>query len=74
MPLDPQLQQAIAAHMQYMRDLGIVEFYRRGNPSVIEPTPRSPSFPYVSLVPSQPPGRLVYFSAKPRRSAARDPV
>jgi uracil-DNA glycosylase family 4 len=31
MPLDPQLHQAIAAHMQYLRDLGIVEFYRRSS-------------------------------------------
>src|ERR1700760_224627 len=32
MPLDPQLQQAIAAHMQYLRDLGIFDIYRRDNP------------------------------------------
>jgi uracil-DNA glycosylase len=36
MPLDPQTQQAIAAHMQYLRDLGIFEFYRR-EPIAIEP-------------------------------------
>jgi DNA polymerase len=32
MPLDPQLQQAISAHMQYLRDLGIFDFYRRDVP------------------------------------------
>src|ERR1700678_79349 len=32
MPLDFQFQQAIAAHMQYLRDLGIFEFYRRSSP------------------------------------------
>src|SRR5450432_3358856 len=32
MSLDLQLQQAIAAHMQYLRDLGIFEFYRRSSP------------------------------------------
>jgi uracil-DNA glycosylase len=32
MPFDLQLQQAIAAHMQYLRDLGIFDFYRRSNP------------------------------------------
>jgi uracil-DNA glycosylase family 4 len=32
MPFDPQSQQAIAAHMQYLRDLGIYDFYRRSSP------------------------------------------
>jgi hypothetical protein len=49
MPFDPQLQQAIAAHMQYLRDLGIFEFYRRSSPDD-EGTARSivdsaPAFP-----------------------------
>jgi uracil-DNA glycosylase len=60
MPLDPQTQQAIAAHMQYLRDLGIFEFYRR-EPVVIEPIaieyvveepvipPRKPVLPQPSI-------------------------
>ncbi len=47
MSFDPQSQQAIAAHMQYLRDLGIFEFYRRDTLVVIEPTPQEPLIPYV---------------------------
>jgi uracil-DNA glycosylase family 4 len=41
MPLDPQTQQAVAAHMQYLRDLGIFEFYRR-EPIAIESVVEEP--------------------------------
>ncbi|HTZ60546.1 MAG TPA: uracil-DNA glycosylase [Acidobacteriaceae bacterium] len=36
MPFDSQLQQAIAAHMQYLRDLGVYDFYRRDSPNLAE--------------------------------------
>jgi DNA polymerase len=39
MPLDPQMQQAVAAHLQYLRDLGIFDFYRRDQPISIAPEP-----------------------------------
>ncbi len=44
MPLDLQTQEAIAAHMQYLRDLGIFDFYRRSGPDVaVEPVAASPA-------------------------------
>jgi uracil-DNA glycosylase len=66
MLLDPQSQQAIAAHMQYLRDLGIFEFYRRSNPEiadehadnralVIEPAAEEPDIALRKPVPLQPP-------------------
>ena len=36
MPFDPQLQQTIAAHMQFLRDLGVYDFYRRSHPPFAE--------------------------------------
>ena len=69
MPLDPQLQQAIAAHLQYMRDLGIVDFYRRGDPaSVIELTPEESLIPPRKPLPSQPP--VGSFVSPPSRAEA----
>ena len=38
MALDPKLRQAIAGHLQYLRDLGISDFYRRGEPLPVEPS------------------------------------
>ncbi len=35
MPLDPKTQEAIAAHVQYLRDLGIFDFYRRSGPGIV---------------------------------------
>jgi DNA polymerase len=58
MPLDPQTQQAIAAHMQYLRDLGIFEFYRREpiaiEPIAIESVAEEPVIPPRKPVPAQP--------------------
>src|ERR1700678_3294637 len=65
MPFDPQLQQAIAAHMQYLRDLGIYDFYRRSNPQfadekaeddpvAISLAPQEPVIPPRKPVPLQP--------------------
>jgi DNA polymerase len=65
MPFDPQLQQAIAAHMQFLRDLGIYDFYRRSHPPFAEekleddPVPISlpaqePVIPPRKPVPPQP--------------------
>jgi uracil-DNA glycosylase family 4 len=69
MPLDPQLQQAIAAHLQYMRDLGIVDFYRRGEPaSLIEPTLEEPLIPPRKPMPSQSP--VGSFVSPPSRGEA----
>jgi uracil-DNA glycosylase len=52
MALDSQLQQAIAAHLQYMRDLGIFDFYRRENPYPIEIT--EPVIPRAKPIAPQP--------------------
>src|SRR5579859_5362513 len=68
MSFDPQLQQAIAAHMQYMRDLGIYDFYRRATDIVLEPTPEEPVIPPRQPVPSQPP--VGSFVAPPSRIEA----
>jgi uracil-DNA glycosylase family 4 len=54
MQLDPQKQQAIAAHMQYLRDLGIFDFYRRETIVAIEPAPQEPVIPQRKPVPPQP--------------------
>jgi uracil-DNA glycosylase len=36
--LDPQLQSALAARIRYFRDLGVYDFYRRGEPLPFEET------------------------------------
>ncbi len=65
MPLDPQSQQAISAHIQYLRDLGIFDFYRReidhnaesvlaANLVTNEPTPQEPVIPPRKPIPPQP--------------------
>jgi uracil-DNA glycosylase family 4 len=33
--LDPELQRAVAARVRYFRDLGIFDFYRRGEPAMV---------------------------------------
>jgi len=43
-PLDPGLRQAIAARLQYYRDMGITDFYRRAA-SAAQPQPAEPSAP-----------------------------
>jgi uracil-DNA glycosylase family 4 len=79
MPLDPQLQQAIAAHMQYLRDLGIYDFYRRSNPQfadeqaddvpvAISVIPEEPVIPPRKPVPPQP--AVGSFVAPPSRGEA----
>src|SRR6202162_3680643 len=68
MSFDPQLQQAIAAHMQYLRDLGIYDFYRRDTDVVIEPTPEEPVIPPRQPVSPQPP--VGSFVAPPSRIEA----
>src|SRR5580698_3505175 len=68
MSFDPQQQQAIAAHMQYLRDLGIFDFYRRDTVVAIEPTPQEPVIPPLNRVPSQPP--VGSFVAPPSRAEA----
>src|SRR6202167_581644 len=53
MPFNPQLQQAIAAHMQYLRDLGIFDFYRRSNPQFADE--KADDVPVaISLAPQEP--------------------
>jgi uracil-DNA glycosylase len=65
MPFDSQLQQAISAHLQYLRDLGIYDLYRRdipeqaetlaaGSQIAVEPIPEVPVIPPRKLVPPQP--------------------
>jgi uracil-DNA glycosylase len=74
MPFDSQLQQAIAAHMQYLRDLGVFDFYRRENPypaELLDPEPENleaPLIPRTKPVAPQPEiGALV---AAPNRAEA----
>ena len=74
MSFDPQMQQAIAAHMQYLRDLGIYDFYRRDTDIVIEPTARGARHSPTSARPTAAACRLVCRPAQPYRSVARDPV
>ena len=80
MPFDPQSQQAIAAHMQYLRDLGIFDFYRRSIPvcrgdgtvipSLSNSLHRSPSFPHASpSLRSRLSARLSLLQAVPKRCA-----
>src|ERR1700716_4285525 len=68
MSFDPQLQQAIAAHMQYLRDLGIYDFYPRDTGFVIEPTPEEPVIPPRQPVSPLPP--VGSFVAPPSRIEA----
>ena len=68
MSFDPQLQQAIAAHMQYLRDLGIYDFYRRDTETVIEPIPEESVIPPRQPVSPQPP--IGSFVAPPSRVEA----
>ncbi len=79
MPFDPQLQQAIAAHMQYLRDLGIYDFYRRSSPQfadekaddepvAISLAPQEPVIPPRKPVPLQP--AVGSFVAPPSRAEA----
>jgi uracil-DNA glycosylase len=79
MPLDPPLQQAIAAHMQYLRDLGIFEFYRRSSPDeeatarcVVDSAPAIPLTAEETVIrkpiPVQPP--VGSFVSPPSRSEA----
>ncbi len=39
MPLDPKLKEQLAERVRFYRELGIYDFYRRGNVSVGPPTP-----------------------------------
>jgi uracil-DNA glycosylase len=68
MSFDPQLQQAIAAHMQYLRDLGIFDFYRRGHPEAIEPPTQEPLIPPAKPVLAQP--AIGSFVSPPSRAEA----
>jgi uracil-DNA glycosylase len=68
MPLDPQQQQAISAHMQYLRDLGIYDFYRRDIPLEIAVAPEESLIPVRKPVPVQPP--VGSFVAPPSRAEA----
>jgi uracil-DNA glycosylase len=68
MSFDPQLQQAIAAHMQYLRDLGIYDFYRRDAIVTGEPALEEPVIPLRKPIPPQPPAGS--FVAPPSRAEA----
>ncbi len=62
MPLDPQLGRSIAAHLSYLRDLGIFDIYRRSGVALSEdaavpiviPAPQEPLIPRRNPFPSQP--------------------
>ena len=45
MPLDPQLGRSIAAHLSYLRDLGIFDIYRRSGVALSEDRRRSHRYP-----------------------------
>jgi DNA polymerase len=68
MPLDPQQQQAIAAHLQYLRDLGIHDFYRRSVSDPVELTTEEPVIPPRNPVP--PPPSVGSFVAPASRAEA----
>src|ERR1700723_2858237 len=68
MSFDPQSQQAIAAHMQYLRALGIFDFYRRDSVVATEPTPQEHVIPPRNPVSAQPP--VGSFVAPPSRAEA----
>ncbi len=52
MPLDPAVQHAIAARLQYLRDLGIYDLYRRCEPQP-EPESATSAIPTLSVAPTQ---------------------
>src|ERR1700722_16069987 len=76
MPLDPPMQQAIAAHLQYLRDLGIYDLYRRGNPEPVQEPAEEPAsiqekeplIPVRQPMPPQP--AIGSFVAPPSRAEA----
>jgi uracil-DNA glycosylase family 4 len=49
MPLDPPLQQAVAAHLQYLRDLGIYDLYRRDSPEPVQESSQKPAEELASI-------------------------
>jgi DNA polymerase len=80
---DPELQQAIAGHVRYFRDLGIFDLYRRGEPlvdSVLEETlntaAHSTSTPITTPSVTDPSSHDVFenFPEMPRPSPPPAPV
>jgi uracil-DNA glycosylase family 4 len=67
MSFDSQTQQAIAAHLQFLRDLGIYDLYRRDT-DAIEPAPQEPLIPLRNPIPIQP--SVGSFVAPPSRAEA----
>src|SRR5271156_2235939 len=51
--LTPELDQAVQARIRYYRDLGIYDFYRRGEPTS-EPIPELESVSVTNLAPEPP--------------------
>ncbi len=72
MPLDPQQKQAIAAHVQYLRDLGIFDLYRRGDPEALpESVPETLEEPFIPpRQPIAPQPSIGSFVAPPSRAEA----
>ena len=59
MPLDRQLQQSIAAHLAYLRELGVFDLYRRGDgpppdSTLVMPDAEEPSIPPSTPLPLRP--------------------
>jgi uracil-DNA glycosylase len=78
MPLDPQLGRSIAAHLEYLRDLGIFDLYRRSGDGVAEALAASglwldaPARDPVTLAP--PPPELSIGPAQPATPAQEEPL
>jgi DNA polymerase len=65
--LDPQLQGALAARIKYFRDLGVFDFYRRGEPLLAEETAMaSQNVTAIATEPSPP----NFFEGKPEMPRA----
>jgi uracil-DNA glycosylase len=74
MPLNPQVGRSIAAHLNFLRDLGIFDFYRRD----AVPLPEEMILP-AGTVPLDPPMGQVHpaqpaISAQPATSAQKEPL
>jgi len=71
--LDPELQQTIAARVRYFRDLGIFDFYRRGEPlAAAEPEPSvAPASIATATVAEAPPALFENFPSFENPAMAR---
>jgi uracil-DNA glycosylase len=72
--LDPQLQSTLAAHIKYFRDLGVSDFYRRGEPLPAEETSAVSQTVTAPATKSLPPIFIEIPSEMPRAATAVRPL